>query len=388
VLNVDKLSGILGGAVVLSGGKSGGLPNVNAGRWDDECWLNLNYTDMLNPDLKAGDKLILEKGSERWESWPLNSEVLESAITFASKPAKTQIRLRMAHSSGLSLYPQPLILPEGHSAPENVLGSLAVYHNKAHHRIGGHNYGVGKHSQIYRWECIDAKGLKAWCDPWVVDGEDIVTGLPVDFMKKATYPVIAMGAKSGVGSTFGYTTGGASRIALTESVQAHGSLFDTLVAASGNTVTTLHLYTNWAFFTGTCGVALYSGATQGATMNSASLAFGPATITPTVEYPALAWDTASVNYALSASTEYALAVGDTSTISYGELSLMYDVGGAYDGSRQTSQTLGATWSENDLTIQKYSMYATVTAGGGGGNVLPLPLLNVFRRLQHNTLVRM
>jgi hypothetical protein len=123
-------------------------------------------------------------------------------------------------------------------------------------------------------------------------------------------------------------------------------------------------------------------------MNSASLAFGPATITPTVEYPALAWDTASVNYALSASTEYALAVGDTSTISYGELSLMYDVGGAYDGSRQTSQTLGATWSENDLTIQKYSMYATVTAGGGGGNVLPLPLLNVFRRLQHNTLVRM
>ncbi len=365
--NVDKLSGVLGGAVVLAGGKSGGLPNVNAGRWDDECWLNLNYTDMQNPDLKSGDKLILEKGSERWESWPLNSEVLEAAITFASKPAKTQIRLRMAHSSGLSLYPQPLILPEGHSAPENVLGSLAVYHNKAHHRVGGHNYGVGKHSQIYRWICLDAKGLKAWCDPWVVDGEDIMTGLPVDFMKKATYPVIAMGAKSGVGSTFGYTTGGASRISLSSAAQAHGSLADTWVATTGDTIVSLHMYTNWAFFSAWCGMAVYSGATQGSTMNSASRAFGPATITPTAEYPTLAWDTASVSYALTGGVEYALAVGDVGHVSYGEMSLMYDYGDPWGVSFQDSNTLGATWTENGKNIHKISMYATVTAGGGGGN---------------------
>src|SRR3990167_11463958 len=213
----------LNGAAVVIGGKSGLAPNINSGRWTDEAWLNLNYAAMLSPTaVYAPDKSVLQKGGEQFHMWPFGDAVLEAAVVFAARPAKAEIRLRMAHS-GLQFWPQPLVLGADTTAPERVLGSIAVYHTKMHNQ-----YQAGKLAHLYRWECIAANGSRAWCDPLRVAGEDLVIGLPVDWLSKAAYPVTAMGA----GDTFGYSTVGGSDANYLTSYNAAGQLHDTLVAAA------------------------------------------------------------------------------------------------------------------------------------------------------------
>src|SRR3990167_1926156 len=361
----------LNGAAVVTGGKSGLVPNINSGRWADEAWLNLNYAAMLSPTaVYVPDKSVLQKGGEQFHMWPFGEAVLEAAVVFAARPAKAEIRLRMAHS-GLQFWPQPLVLGADTMAPERVLGSIAVYHDKMHNQ-----YQAGKFAHLYRWECIDAKGQKAWCDPLLIDGEDLVISLPVDWLAKASYPVVAMGA----GDTFGFTTGGANYENFNPGSHAGvGQLNQCLTAVSGDTITALHFFTEWAFAS-TCAtkMAVYSGATANSTMNNASRAFGPsADIVPTSEYPTGAWESVSVNYALVGGTTYAVAAGDSSKTGSAEIGIWYDSGGSNSHSSQTSQALGTTWSEVFTNNTRYSLYAT-WSNVPSGVVIPV-FMNQYRQ---------
>ena len=369
--------------VELGGASKLFLPNINSSRWGDECFLNLNYakieSNKANFEVR-GDRQILTQGNERLTIWPLNAAVLEASITYASQPTGNELRLRMLHSPSLAFWPQgraysPLLPGQLDGVdsfiPANVEGSFAVYHTKMHNQ-----YQAGKFAHLYRWECIDANGQQAWCDPLLIDGEDLVIGLPVDWLSKAAYPVTAMGA----GDTFGYTTGGANYENFNPgSHNGVGQLNQCLTAVSGDTITALHFFTEWAF-AATCAtkMAVYSGATANSTMNNASRAFCPsADIVPTSEYPTGAWESVSVNYALVGGTTYAVAAGDSSKTGSAEIGIWYDSGGSNSHSSQTSQALGTTWSEVFTNNTRYSLYAT-WSNVPSGVVIPV-FMNQYRQ---------
>lgn len=338
---------LFNGASVIAGSKLGVLPNINAGRWNDEAWLNLNYTSMLSPEVvQVPGKSVLQKGYEQFQWWPLNEEVLEASVVFAVQPAKTEIRLRMAHSQGLGFYPQPLVLDEDSFAPDNVLGSLAVYHNKAHNQ-----YQVGKLCHIYRWECIDAKGQRVWCDPLVVDGEDVVIGLPVDWLKQAVYPVIAMGA----GDTFGYTTGGGTSASQTSSSVCNAGINSGmfLTATTGDTISGYSVYASSAAGAG-CDMTVYSGATSGSLPNGSPRGFAGSTAS-IASGGVLDWySVTGLSQALTNALVYTVAIGNrTGTGGY-----RYDTEVGAQQSLETATTFQATWTEASTNNRKYSRYAT------------------------------
>lgn len=340
------------------------VANINSHRWNDEAFLNINYTSMVGATQSLVNGVsILEKGNEQFKTWQLGEDILETAIVFASKPASNDIRFKLTHSPELQFNPQGLVYDpllqgeiEGESRiiPANVEGSFAVYLPKSNNQ-----YQTGKFAHLYRWEVIDANGIKAWCDPLALDGTDLVITMPGAFLDTAAYPLIAMGA----GDTFGYTTAGSSVKEFGTSTNCEGSIFDTHTATTGDTITTFHAHSSWAFTDpSTLGVAVYSGATEGSTMDSGSRLAAVASMDMASEYPTFDWNTVTVSQGLTNAVEYAIAMEGLT----GTCEVHYDgTGGSQGSSTNSGGALPTTWSESGTSTRKYSLYATFTTGGGG-----------------------
>jgi hypothetical protein len=190
---------------VTAGGKDKTkfVPNLNVSFFDDEFYFNLNRKDKIIKNEKAATVngktslggidtdiwYIDDKGRFKWD------------IEFTSRPAANSWTWELKHTKGIEFYHQPALTAEeiagGCERPEEVVGSYAVYCNKAHNK-----YKTGKLCHIYRPFCYDAKGNTIYADLKIADGQLTIT-IDTKWLDSATYPVR-------LDPTFGYTSVGSS----------------------------------------------------------------------------------------------------------------------------------------------------------------------------------
>jgi hypothetical protein len=206
----DKPNDVAQAKIVIGGSDpTKFMPNINASKWGDECFLNLNFKDIAVKSEKASfsiGKVEITVGPATFFAYTVGDGVLECGLRLSGRvPALTELRLPLIYSDGLEFYFQPELtqreIDNGDIRPPNVVGSYAVYWKKSNNQ-----YKTGKFCHLYRWECTDADGKKVWCEPLKIDSNELIIGLPATWLLTAKYPVTIMGA----GDTIGYTTAGQS----------------------------------------------------------------------------------------------------------------------------------------------------------------------------------
>ena len=170
------------------------ISNINASKWDDEFWLNINNPAMTKGDVKSFDNgvIVFEQGGIR-ERYFLTTEKrpkLEYDIMWASYqdvPKSMEVRLNLSYSNDLEFHRQDVakMIPGSTYAP-NVPGSYSVRIPKRNNK-----YRTGKFCHFYMPEFIELKGFKRRGfakEFWIENGQIII--VPPDWVKNATYPVI------------------------------------------------------------------------------------------------------------------------------------------------------------------------------------------------------
>ena len=334
------------------------VPNINAQKWNNEAWLNLNprwfsVGKSAVQDFKSSTAEVTV-GDVKIKSWPLSKDVLEYAVCFSSMPAFENIVLEVQHS-GLEFYFQPHEVEEGCVRIPRVRGSIAVYHSKSNNQ-----YKTGKFAHLYRWECIDTVGNKAWCGDLQFDGSNLFFQLPIDWLKKAVYPVVCMGA----GDTIGYSACGASvEFTATRLIAAKCIV---TAAAAGGTVTHIGFYPkrNSSSTAGTYYVGAY-----------ADNAGEPSNLIAAQVSQSLA---ASYDGAVSGPQETAYSGGtlgaENSAIWAAWFGSHYLNGYYYDTSGGSNKYDFETWPDpwvtagDTNTANNYSLYVVYTAASGGTTI--------------------
>ena len=334
-------------------------PKIKMSRWNE-----VDFTLKLK-DTETGDEsLTFDNDKIKWSKGNIDIEHYDyedgyKMVWYLKKKPKTNKVEFTIDSKGLDFFYQPELTQEeidaGAFRPENVVGSYAVYHSTkgGMNDINGKDYKVGKAFHIYRPHLIDANGLEAWGILNIENGIYSVE-IPQDFLDNAVYPI-----KSN--DNWGYTTAGGTTTFSLHNMIA-GSLFTS--PADMGTVTTM---TAWirhynAGLGVKYGIYLHSDLSNKLGGNSFTLPNRGA------------WTTEEIlnnvaDTVLSASTGYIL-VAWASTNVY-DIKLAYDAGDANQGHHQ-ALTYG-TWP-NPLvpthTTNKFSIYATYTAAGGGAVAPP------------------
>ncbi len=286
-------------------------------------------------------------------------------FTLESNPGTNVFTYTIAGAENFDFFYQPALTPEeieeGVERPERVVGSYAVYHReKANHKVGETNYGTGKAFHIYRPEAIDARGNRVWAELDYTAGILSVT-VPQDFLDSAVYPVV-------VDPTFGYTSAGSSHVATcfkdfgTPYTKRAGMPH---IASETGTLSTLHGY-----FKGTGAtdhlLAIYeedgNGANSHSKISDVEIAYSGTA----------GWFSGSVSGSISASTSYIMAnTCDPTPLSpvIGSSKLATDFSGSEDYFfGDGSYSFPDPWNISESgTGQKYSIYATYTASGGGAD---------------------
>lgn len=190
------------------------IPQAKIKRWDNETNFSIRRDNGARTYKTEKGKVVAEGAIEDVVIYELadigEDGGLEIEIHLKEKP-DTNIFDFTLQTKGLNFFYQPPLTPEdiadGMSAPENVIGSYAVYHKTGrNNKVGGMEYKTGKAFHIYRPEAIDANGKKTWCELNITDDVLTVTA-PQDFLDTATYPVV-------IDPTFGYTSVGAFTIVI------------------------------------------------------------------------------------------------------------------------------------------------------------------------------
>ena len=246
-------------------------------------------------------------------------------------------------------------IASGAERPDSVIGSYAVYCSgkKGNRLVVGRNdttcenYGAGKAFHIYRPKAHDSRGWTVWCN-LNIDSFLTIT-IPRRFLEQASYPVT-------IDPTFGNINVGASTAYLSTSVchALAGSSSCRHTASGGDIITSYSIYcltyTNPAYVS----FAVYSYANG---YPDSRLASG---VQLTVTNSGMQWNTtAAVSQALSAGTTYAVAFGDVSPASA--------IRARFDSennvvSVHNATSLPATWSQSSAANNRWSIYATYTAG--------------------------
>ena len=294
-----------------------------------------------------GDPENPDGGSYEWE------------VVLASVPPANSLTLDLRRQNVELLY-QPALtaqeIADGHVRPDRVVGSYAVYHTqKNNHKQGEVNYECGKIGHIYRPRVTDNLGNTIWGE-WNTDAEtsgELTLTIDAAWLAAAAYPVT-------IDPTFGYTSVGASFQGCGNGTIAYGNSNATYqyTASSGDTATLLTVYGDKAFGTPTGTLAIYD--VSGLDPNN-QLVTGA--VTPPAS-PGWA-STSALSTGLVASTVYTVCWVTTSNSNW---NIYLDTGGAQEASRDTVDTtfvLNDPWTEDaSFNTQRFSMYATYTAGGG------------------------
>jgi hypothetical protein len=383
-------------------------PNLNIG-YDfgggEEYFDNLNRTDKIitgKSEIKHdGKRVSIIEGSDIDEIYTDDQGRMKWDVVFEKCPESFVLEWRRTCSDGLTAYYQDVLteeeIREGAYRPDDVIGSYAIYCDKAHNwirpldrkkavpadwqaqraagaELGDLNisayreYKTGKVGHRYRPYVIDADGKTAWCTLLIIGNIERVT-LPKDFMLSAKYPVT-------LDPTIGYTSAGASLFQADSSTIARGSLYLPRTAESGESVTALYFHgratndgdhANLGVYTISEGMldSLIGSSTQ----VEVSINGGTST-----------WWHTDVDTALTSGVTYGIAVAWNNATGY--IHMSYDSGSGTNRTYNSYAYLSGTWSSGGTGSTRYSIYADTTISSGGH-----PTASRFRGMHRNNSVR-
>ena len=332
-------------------------PQVKIMRWDNECNYSIRLIDDNTGSVKQeGDKVIYDKQDKKIEFYEVDDSY-KMVWFLKEKPETNKVEFTI-QSKGLKFYYQPELtqeeIDEGAFRPENVVGSYAVYASEQKTNwVGGKEYKAGKFGHIYRPHLYDSNGLEAWGDLHIENGIYSV-GIPQDFLDKAVYPI-----KSN--DTFGYTTIGTAGYK-SFVCQADGSQF----SGVNGVATSMSAYLTPV---GTSDVimALYNASTL-ARVGLTNSGSSSSTTWKTLTFPT------GINIS---AINYILAIKEDGNVQR----IQYDVGsvgqGSYDILACLDLVMPATYVKDGTNTDKYSIYATYTAGGTNVKVEPSAVSSTF-----------
>ena len=346
-------------------------PQVKIQRWDNEANVSIRLKEtpeelLETPVITEKDGKIEYKKSKReahfYDIAP-NAEhpegAFETEIILLEKPDTNVVEFTVVDKD-VDYFYQPELTPEeitqGSQRPENIEGSYAVYAKTPKTNwTGGKEYKVGKIGHIFRPKIIDSAGTEVWGDLHIENGILSVT-IPQDFLDTGIYPII-------VDPTFGYTTQGASDNGPSSGVIV-GSKF---TAPANGTATDITAYISRSWFA--------SGSRNLAIVLDSDLSFmQKGTQANDGNTLALDWYTHTLiatQPTITNGVAYWLAFGN----SVSGYHIKYDAGDANQGLLDTyTFDTWVTLTPASYNTNKYSIYATYTAGGGAAAVIPVPTL--------------
>jgi len=178
------------------------VPNINMNKWNNECYLNVNYPFVITDEVETFDseEIEIELENEKHKYYVKDGK-LEYEIELESKPISNEIKLDLKFSDGLNFWLQRELTQEeieqGCGRPENVVDSYAVHWKKKNNK-----YKTGKFCHIYRIKAIDKDGNWTWCKQDIT-GKIWTIEIPQEFLDDAVYPIV-------IDPVLGYDIPGAS----------------------------------------------------------------------------------------------------------------------------------------------------------------------------------
>jgi len=359
------------------------VPNINASKWNDEAWVNINCPVPVEFEKEAFADGKIEIGirDEKHRFYEVDGK-LEYEIEYTTRLAD-KIEFDLTFSEGLTFYKQKTLYEEWQNEqaenlgnpnnltweqyqqaahrPDNVINSYAVYHSKRNNK-----YETGKFCHIYRVNLIDADGKSTWADDMEVIPVDkthvrLVVIMPAKWLDKAKYPIR-------VDPTLGYDSGGGSN-------WGYNNIRDTIwdvTDASGGAINTYYCRLESVVANTDCKMGVFNCNQGTYTPDAAAL----------VEQVLLENVSVGVNSVaggstvLAASTYYNIAwiPEDSGNDVY------YDSNGNvgyYRSGITYANDLAATW-ENGATVhtRHYSLWVDYGGGGGTAHELAGTIVNV------------
>ena len=142
------------------------VPNINASKWNDEAWFNLNPSWFsVGNEVQAfvDGKVQIGVGDVTFFAFVEKDGRLAWGLEYAKKPASNIVEFDLTHSANLSFYYQGILNPLDDPPqsisvrPDNVIGSYAVYFNTRDNK-----YRTGKFCHLFRPRLTDKDGNQAW----------------------------------------------------------------------------------------------------------------------------------------------------------------------------------------------------------------------------------
>ena len=304
------------------------------------------------------DKVSVKTG-EIESSFELKDGRLKINRTFDKKPAVAP-RYKIAQSKGITWHYQPELtqeeIDEGCQRPDEVVGSYAIYCDRANHIKGSTgktivNYATGKLCHLYAPYWIDAKGSKVKGAQEYKDGW-LTFALPdTKWLDSAVYPVTLdpyIGVENYGASSFG--------LAAENIIRASGSG----TASEDGTVTSIDIYCSGAASTVDIKVGIYADS------SGPNSKIGTETQHNDIGTISLGWKQFSHENSITNGTKYwpAFAYNNANT-----LTCYYDSGSArYFDTHNWADAWPATFTKDSTFNAIYSMRITYTTGGAGVTV--------------------
>lgn len=261
--NTDAVDVAVGGKNVINF-----APSVNVSfkfkTGEEQCFFNIcddieQIKTVGKEEDWKGNKLKIKDGDVE-STFELFESSLKIERIFYVKPI-TAPKYKLTYSTGISFYYQPELtaeeIEEGLYRPDNVVGSYAVYYDKAGHYKNSDgstkvDYGSGKIGHLYAPYWVDSVGSRIK-GTQRIDKNFLIFDLPSDeWLDTAVYPIK-------LDPDLGYTTAGASEYTL--NAYRYGTKNTTGVGESGRleSISVAWKSTNTAYDR-VIGLGLYEGA--------------------------------------------------------------------------------------------------------------------------------
>jgi hypothetical protein len=341
--NLEQAAIKVGGTDETTAGKF--VPNINASKWDDECWLNINHPDVVTAEkeVEVDGVVSLSVGDNTHRYYVNDDGRLEYEIIFSKRPSSDVVTLDLDFPDGLSFWFQPPLTQDpvnvGAVRPDNVVNSYAAYWKEENNK-----YTTGKFCHIYRPKLIDANKQEAWAK---LDITDKVMSITLDkvWMDNAAYPVV-------LDPEIGYSTKGASQYGNNTIIRGNVTTTD----GTGGDTTTFHCMVEGIGANPGMKAAIYE--TAGGSPQNQDLV-------EQVEWDVAVSDdenTPAAGSTLAANTSYLLAYIPEET----QTKIFFDAAGGAAGWFQTGRTYGDEFADpstiEDDDTAKFSLWCEYAAG--------------------------
>ena len=204
--------------------KVGGLflPQTKLERWSNEVNVSLRLIDEdfgAGALAERGGKVEWRRGGRTARLYDLGAERFEFDVVLEERPASPVLLFTLQHK-GVEFHRQDALtaaeIAEDCERAEDVVGSYAIYAaGRRGHRKGGQNYRSGKVGHIFRPFAEDTRGRRWWCDLTLDAAAGLVSiAVPPEALDAVDW---AGGETLTVDPTIGYSTAGASSVAIARS---------------------------------------------------------------------------------------------------------------------------------------------------------------------------